>query len=263
MESKSNRRGWPVKRCIERPVETVLFVRPRIRIRWLIKPAMSWRRAGEHRTHSQDMGVEPMQKINTIHSTTNTLMCTVCIARRMQQKYMSHVQHTQFSPFFPRKHAHSASSKRISPAWTGNPSRGIHHDSPPDGVPPTPPTSTASPSSKPAARGTSPMHRRPNTKSPPTRNTLEERTMPHANDSHERWRRMWQCVDCKRAWCVPGRCQIQNSTGPALAPLPGPPAPSQQPSTKNQHPSHSPSPLPLLPTTHAQPEMQPLRSEVI
>ena len=72
------------------------------------------------------------------------------------------------------------------------------------------------------------MHRRPNTKSPPTRNTLEERTVPNANDSHERWRRMWQCVDFKRAWCVPERCQIQNSTGPALAPLPGPPANHQQ-----------------------------------
>ena len=35
-----------------------------------------------------------MQKITTIHPVTNTLMCTVCIARRMDIGDMSHVQDT-------------------------------------------------------------------------------------------------------------------------------------------------------------------------
>ena len=47
---------------------------------------MSWRRAGEHRAHSPDVGVERMQKITIIHPTTDTLVCTVCITRRREKK---------------------------------------------------------------------------------------------------------------------------------------------------------------------------------
>ena len=39
-----------------------------------------------------------MQQITTIHPTTNTLLCTVRIASRMENEYISHVQHTRVLP---------------------------------------------------------------------------------------------------------------------------------------------------------------------
>ena len=44
------------------------------------------RRAGEHGAQSPDVGVQLMQKVTAIHPTTNTLMCTVCVIRRMENK---------------------------------------------------------------------------------------------------------------------------------------------------------------------------------
>ena len=77
---KEQPREWPVKRCLERPVETVLLDHPKIHIRWLSEPAMSWRRA------SQNCGHSPSR--SGTHSMTNTLMCN---CRRRASHGKSHL----------------------------------------------------------------------------------------------------------------------------------------------------------------------------
>ena len=45
-----------------------------------------------HRAHSPGVGVELVHSITTIHPTTDTLMCSVCIARG-REEHASHAQH--------------------------------------------------------------------------------------------------------------------------------------------------------------------------